>query len=138
ESHLEKVRKNYFRTGISFDGEFRLAFLEQEINGNAMIRDKKGAPLALDDQNINNYLRYNQRDQIPFSKALYQNKNVYIFETKGFIDDQEQIFRLKKGHLTNGIRQVDDQVSEYQQLIHDSTHFLARQLDEEGRFAYGY
>src|SRR5699024_2017753 len=38
EKQIAKTRKNYFRSGIAFDDEFRLAFLEQEINGNAMIR----------------------------------------------------------------------------------------------------
>src|SRR5699024_4922777 len=53
EQKIKHTRRNYFRHGIAFDPSFRLSFLEQEINGNALIRMQQNGELALDERNIN-------------------------------------------------------------------------------------
>lgn len=138
ENYLEKVKRNYFRKGLAFDDEFRLAFLEQEINGYAMIRRTNDGPQSLDEKNINNYLQYNGGIHTIFSKRLYQNKTIYSFKTLGFFDENGEVYELYNGELTNGIRKVERLDTEIYQLIKQSTHFLASQIKENGQFAYGY
>lgn len=138
ENYLKQVKRNYFRKGISFDSEFRLAFLEQEINGFALIRKKKNRPQGLDEKNINNYIKYKYGDRFPFIKDRYYNKKIYLFETLAFFNDESGTYELYNGRLTNGIRKVDDIGVELHQLITKSTYFLINQIKENGKFEYGY
>src|SRR5699024_12729816 len=101
EQQIAKTRRNYFRSGIAFDDEFRLAFLEQEINGNAMIRSVNKSPLQLNEKNINHYLKNNSSQTLPFMKKRYANKQVYIFKTESIFSDrlQNNIVELYNGDL---------------------------------------
>ena len=140
EDHIAKTRKNYFRLGISFDSEFRLAFLEQEINGNAMIRDVHKSPLQLNEKNMNQYIKYNLGDRLPFMKKRYQNKSVYLFKTISVFSDKGSL-RLKElynGKLMNGIRKIDRIENETKELISKATYFLVDQIKPNGKFEYGY
>lgn len=140
EHQLAKTRRNYFRSGIAFDNEFRQAFLEQELNGNAMIRSVNKGPLKLNEKNINHYLKTNSSQTLPFMKQLYKNKEVFTFQTKAvFIDrNKTNVLALKTGELTNGIRKITDIKKEVKSLIKGSTYFLTDQVKEDGQFEYGY
>src|SRR5690625_4123787 len=140
EQQIAKTRRNYFRYGISFDSEWKLAFLEQEIQGNAMIREINKQPLQLNEKNINHYLNYQYQSPFPFMRAHYQHKTVYRFTTKSiFIDKDEDILHsLYNGELTNGIRKVPDIHLETENLISKATNFLVDQVKDNGKFVYGY
>ena len=140
EDKIAKTRKNYFRLGISFDAEFRLAFLEQEINGNAMIRNVHKSPLQLNEKNVNQYMKYNLGDRLPFMKKRYQNKPVYLFETMSVFSDKEsmKLTELYNGKLMNGIRKIDRIENETKELIKKSTYYLVDQIKPNGKFEYGY
>lgn len=140
EKQLAKTRRNYFRSGIAFDGEFGLAFLEQEINGNAMVRSENKSPLRLNEKNINHYLKSNINHTLPFLRKRYMDKDVYTFQTKAvFLDRVEtEAHELQTGELVNGVRKTLDIEREVESLIKNSTHFLASQVQPNGKFAYGY
>lgn len=143
-AHLtEKIagkRRNYFRSGISFDATFSLAFLEQEINGNAMIRSVNKGPQELHEKNINRYINYKYGPRFPFMKENYEQSSVFTFQTIGAFKarEEEEIVDLQSGELTNGIRVSHDIKEESQQLIEKSTYFLVNQVKETGQFEYGY
>src|SRR5699024_11791330 len=105
---IAKTRRNYFRSGIAFDQDFRLAFLEQEINGNAMIRNVNKSPLQLDEKNINNYLENNTNLLIPFIKRRYVNKEEYTFNKKSLF-----IYRYDVTDLELYIECVNIYISKY-------------------------
>lgn len=138
--NIAKTRRNYFRSGIAFDEEFRLTFLEQEINGNAMIRSVNKGPLQLHDKNINRYLKTRYSQTLPFMQQLYENKEVFTFQTKAvFLDrKEEKIVELYDGALTNGVRKAGNREKEFRSLIHDTTYYLQSQVKENGQFEYGY
>lgn len=141
EKEIAQTRKNYFRSGIAFDKDFRLAFLEQEINGNAMIRSVQKSPLQLNETNISRYLTSHSNQTLPFMKNRYINKSVYTFQTEAaFIDraNEKGVLELYNGELTNGIRKTDNTEEEIHSLIQDTTYFLQNQLKEDGQFEYGY
>jgi len=140
EQEIAKTRRNYFRYGISFDPEWKLAFLEQEIQGNAMIRTINKQPLQLNEKNINHYLNYQHQSRFPFMTEHYRNKTVYRFKTNSmFIDKNEGISHtLYNGELTNGIRTVQDIHTETENLISKATNFLVELVKDNGKFVYGY
>ena len=140
ERQIAKTRKNYFRSGIAFDHEFRIAFLEQEINGNAMIRSVDKSPLQLNEKNINHYLKNNSSRIMPFMKKHYKDKQVYTFQTEAIFSNRskEDIVELYNGHLTNGIRKAVDTEKEMTSLIEGATYFLTDQVKKDGKFEYGY
>lgn len=140
ESKIANTRKNYFRYGIAFDRDFYLSFLEQEVNGNAMIRRVKKSPLALSETNINNYLKYNQNMHPPFIKNLYRGKSVYLFKTTAIFKERnsEEMFQLYNGKLTNGIRKINNIKTETESLIKKATYYLTDQVKSNGKFEYGY
>lgn len=140
EAIAAKTRKNYFRKGIAFDDNFNIAFLEQEINGNAMIKNKRGENPQLDETNMNHYLKYNGEVIFPFMKQRYHGKQVYTFETKAMFKERDETtyHSLYSGELTNGIRQTADIARETEALIRKSTYFLTDQVKETGQFEYGY
>src|SRR5699024_4012142 len=80
ENVIANTRRNYFRYGISFDENFNLAFLEQEINGSALIRQLKNEKNALNNKNIMHYLKQTNSSTAIFMKDFYRNKDVYIFQ----------------------------------------------------------
>src|SRR5690625_2550901 len=140
EQRIAKTRKNYFRSGIAFDDEFRLAFLEQEINGNAMIRSVNKGPLQLNEKNINHYLKHHSSVISPFMKQRYINKQVYTFQTEALFmnRNEEEILELYNGVLTNGIRKIKDSKMDIKSLIEGATYFLTNQVKADGQFEYGY
>lgn len=141
EELIAKTRRNYFRFGIAFDPEFRLAFLEQELNGNAMLRSVNKGPVQLHEKNINHYLKYNISNfRFPFAKNRYQNKEVYLFKTVGAFADREnqEIVDLYNGTYSNGIRKINNIELEARKLIEKSTYFLTDQVQKDGKFIYGY
>lgn len=140
EKQLSKTRRNYFRSGIAFDDEFRLAFLEQEINGNAMVRSIKKGPLQLNEKNINHYLKTKTIHTIPFMKHHYANKQVFTFQTEAvFIDRKDRIvLELYNGELTNGIRKIENTKEKIASLIEGASYYLTNQVKEDGKFEYGY
>lgn len=140
EKNISNTRKNYFRNGIAFDENFKIAFLEQEINGNALIRNKRGELPRLNDKNINHYLNYKTETNIPFMVQRYRNKQVYVFNTVSIFKDRKEkyIVKLYNGNRTNGIRKVNDIKEETKKLIEKSTYFLMNQVTESGKFEYGY
>lgn len=141
EKQIKATRKNYFRSGISFDTEFRLAFLEQEINGNAMIRSVNKSPLQLNETNINRYLNSKSSHVLPFMKKRFENKYVYTFQSEAAFlerDNENGVIELYNGELTNGIRKTNDTEKEIESLVRDTTYFLQNQLKDDGKFEYGY
>lgn len=140
EQRIRKTRRNYFRFGISFDPEFRLSFLEQELNGNAMLRSIHKGPVELHEKNINHYLQLQSSPHFPFIKNRFKDETVYTFTTiSSFSEvDETNIYDLYNGSLTNGIRKVDSLAAETQQLITKSTYYLVDQVKENGQFEYGY
>src|SRR5690606_25020239 len=78
---LNKIKRNYFRLGISLDSDFRHAFLEMELNANAMLYGGPGAATAiLNEHNFSIYARKRHGlDRVTFADAA----PVWVFATKG-------------------------------------------------------
>lgn len=121
----------FYRYGISFDDDYRRAFLEAELNG-ARIYDYGQGNVNLD--NLNTYL---QRQENVTITALPDWST--IFQCLGwFCDEKNQIYELSQAGSSYGRRKVDVMDGEYaKELLFASSEELAGRVKEDGSFAYG-
>lgn len=140
---IEKHKRNYFRHGISLDKSFRHAFLEMELNANAMLYGGSKIPHAkLNEKNFTRYVRrrYHSKVTVDFSAEA----SIYTFRTRGlFIEEGRDPVRIngfsgrERGRHA-GRRELAslDSDSVYQ-LVDWSSQFLSEQVTPSGRFVYG-
>jgi len=134
-----KIKRNYFRLGISLDPAFAHAFLETELNANAMLYGgPKEVHAVLNEKNFAIYAgRRHGLKSIDFA----DESPVWLFTTKGaFVgDDGATVHRLNGSGLDTGRRSIDrlgpDDVLG---LIDSGSRYLASQVLENGRFHYGW
>lgn len=140
---LKQYKRNYFRKGIALDPQGNIAFLEQELNANAMLY--AGSQVAHAHVNENNFSRY-ARKRYGKSVALdfTPDHPVYTFTTQAlFIEAGKKPLRLyehtggKEGRHT-GRRMIEPlDAPTAHTLIDDASQFLAAQVQSDGQFVYG-
>lgn len=134
---LAQTKRNYFRFGLSLDKGFERAFIEQELNANAMLDRGGGEPMAgINAANFGAYARSRFPASPPpsFDDAI----PVHIFTSKGAFFDGERIHDLYPTGRNAGRRVVERlTVPLLTSLIEDGADYLARQVDAKGRFDYG-
>ncbi|NYT26109.1 CapA family protein [Alcaligenaceae bacterium] len=159
DARLLLTKRNYFRLGLALDADLRRAFLEQELNANAMLypgSDKAQAGLNRKNFTVHAQRRFSQTVELDFSPQSM----VYIFTHEGlFLAEDPELAALPEGHapawlpgpgttdirwrdpaaLNAGHRRIEnldpDQVGA---LIDSSANFLARQVKKSGKFIYGH
>lgn len=139
---MHSVKRNYFRYGVSLDANFRYAFLEQELNANAMLYLGANQPKAA--LNKKNFLSYGvKRYGKHFSLPALQNQAL-LFTTQAILVQPDQPYELLHGYSggqegRNTGRRVIEELNPIQvtSLIQQSSQFLAEQVDPKGRFIYG-
>ncbi|MDM9629021.1 hypothetical protein QTL95_24285 [Rhizobium sp. S152] len=134
---LAQTKRNYFRFGLSLDNRFDRAFIEQELNANAMLDRGGGEAMAgINATNFSAYARRRFPDDPPLS--LEDTAPVHIFTSKGVFFDGDLIHDLYPTGRNAGRRVVDRlTVPMVTSLIDDGAEYLARQVDGDGRFYYG-
>lgn len=138
-SYVNDIKTNYFREGIAFDQMFNSAFLEQEVNANVFFnRDDKTKPVQFTWGNIETYLKKNMGDRYRGTNVS-SIKKVYTFTTIAAFHDEIECYNLLNGVLNNGRRNINkiDKPYLYSMLL-KATSFLTDQVDEKGKFRYGY
>lgn len=138
-------RTNYFRQGVSFYEDFRVAFLPEEIQGNALLRPVKdhqlgvnGARMFLSKQNISGYLTRMTGKKIEFVPRHYPN--LWFFDTQGFFYEDGQWLTLTSEGLNVGLRQIASRelLASLPESIQAGQRFLLSLLKADGSFTYGY
>lgn len=155
---LSLTKRNYFRLGLSLDADLQYAFLEQELNANAMLYLGADIPEAgLNVKNFSAYAkrRFGEKVELDFSPE----RSVYLFSHEGvFLAKDPVLTALPQGDApvwlpgprSTGIRwrhpeslnasrrsiaKLDaDQVFA---LVDSSAKFLSRQVKASGQFVYG-
>jgi len=135
-NHVSQIKTNYFREGIAFDQRFRLAFLEQEMNGNVFLHWVKGQAVFRWD-NINYYVKRNYGLNLLLGNDVV--KRVYTFSTVSAFHDGSNLYPLGCDWLNNGRRYVSKLAPEIlQSIICKSSQYLAGEVLKSGMFRYGY
>ncbi|WP_302356778.1 Mur ligase [Alcaligenes sp. YSL9] len=136
---LREVKRNYCRKGIALDRSFSRLFLEMEINAQAMLYG--GNQVSHCVLNENNFqLAAQQKYGVGTTVDFQGDGEVYILETAGLFCGEDGIVHELYGNGRNAgrrkIESLDDET--LADIIRNSSDFLARQVDKEGRFVYGY
>ncbi|TSB48525.1 hypothetical protein [Alkalicoccobacillus porphyridii] len=135
---ISETKKNYFRKGISFDKHYQCAFLEQELNGNAVIQlDEKSKRGFIQERNLQHYIKQH-RPTITSTSFLHEARHIRLFTTRSFFFEKGRLYSLKSTDLDNGRRDVQLDDKHVKDLIVSSSTFLANQVQQDGRFTYGY
>lgn len=140
ETIQKQKHNNHYRRGISFDENFNLCFLEQEINARAIIRGLSwDKPNFLDEKNLNTAIK-RKYPKLNSKLQLDDLNPVWTFETEAIFFEQTQPIALQSGYPNHGIREVaaDEFKHHISQMIKGNSSFLLNQILEDGKFRYGY
>ncbi|RXZ64668.1 glutamate ligase [Pelagerythrobacter rhizovicinus] len=135
---LRTIKRNYFRLGISLDPGFEHAFLETEINANAMLYGgNRDAAAVLNEKNFRIYAR--KRHGLE-DLAFGDDDPVWLFTTRGaFVGDDLEVHELSGAGLDAGRRTLNAlKPEDVAQLVRSGSAYLASQVLEDGRFHYGW
>ncbi|KXF77926.1 hypothetical protein ATN84_24735 [Paramesorhizobium deserti] len=135
---LEATKRNYFRYGLSLDRVFKHAFLETELNGNAMLYEGATRHAVL---NVGNFCRYatlrHNLDKLSFP----DDGEVHVFSTRGvFVSTGSgDVYLLNGASRDAGRRDVGPLTAgQVRDLIRKASSYLASQVKPDGRFYYGW
>uniref|UniRef100_A0A1I8ATN9 Poly(Glycerol-phosphate) alpha-glucosyltransferase n=1 Tax=Steinernema glaseri TaxID=37863 RepID=A0A1I8ATN9_9BILA len=136
---LREVKRNYCRKGIALDRGFSRLFLEMEINAQAMLYGgNQVSHCVLNEKNFE--LAAQQKYGMGTTVDFRGNGEVHVLETAGLFCEEDGIVHELYGNGRNAgrrkIEPLDDET--LADIIRNSSDFLARQVDKEGRFVYGY
>lgn len=123
-------RHEYFRWGISFDGQLKSALIEAELNGSRVISYKQD---TIELEKVNRHLKSNGIEELSELPD-----EVLLFDCESYFSDDDGIYPLYGQGLDCG-RRVLDRFEKQTALsvINTSSEYLAMQLDLDGRFEYG-
>ncbi|MFV8782076.1 CapA family protein [Microbulbifer sp. SA54] len=136
---FNNTKRGYFRYGIALDTEHKVAFLEQELNANAMLYGGNQIPHVLVNES-----RFRAYAQQRFGKKLAldfsDNSPVSMLSTRGIYLDRNTQPQFLYGPGRNAGRRVIDELDEttVYQLIDSSSRYLSTQVKANGRFEYGW
>lgn len=134
-----QFHNNHYRKGIGFDEHCSVAFLEQEIYGKAIIRGLSyDKPNFFDETNLNYAIKQKYNATKPQIK-LQELQEIWTFDTYGAFYENGQFINLASRYDVNGIRGISNNKKQhFQQLIEQNSVFLHDQIQENGKFIYGY
>jgi len=138
-AQLKQTKRNYFRYGISLDLNFQYAFLEAELNGNAMLYGGPSNTHAIiNDANFNRYAKQSRGiDALSISDA----EKLYVFSTQALFttEEDETVHQIQSAGPNTGRRIIELlETDEIDGLIERSSQFLASQVGSDGSFIYGW
>ncbi|MCO5786859.1 hypothetical protein DHB74_10885 [Pseudomonas sp. G11-1] len=134
---LKIIKRNYFRYGLALDANFHRAFLEGELNGNAMLYGGSQVSHAL--LNEKNFKLYAGRRFPGLVPDFADDAPVYVLTTEGlYCDPDTAPLALHATGYDAGRRVVDCDADTVRGLIERSGNYLASQVRENGRFHYGW
>lgn len=139
QASLATTKRNYFRYGIALDRRFRHAFLEMELNANAMLYGGSKIPHCV--VNEANFRRYaKRRHGLPTVDFAEENR-VWTFSTAGVFtsSEEDEVRRLHGAGRNAGRREIEAlTAADVLGLVTRASQYLSAQVREQGRFRYGW
>jgi len=156
------TKKFYFKYGIAFDSMYNNAFLQQEVNGAALIKygmaekrnenpsseiadliglsretDSGRVDARINFNNINTYVK-NVRGEHALLEAGKIN-DMIIFDTRGYFYEENDLLEMETDELATHRRKIESlDASLMRDLLTKMSQYLASTVQESGKFIYGY
>ncbi|MBY6188884.1 CapA family protein [Microbulbifer agarilyticus] len=133
------TKRGYFRYGLALDADWKIAFLEQELNGNAMLYGgNKVAHAVVNHSKFRAYtdIRFgpntplNFDDEAPVTRLHIEG----LFVEKG--SAPQRLYGPGRNAGRRIIDELDQATSDH--VIQTSSRYLASQVLKNGRFEYGW
>ena len=134
-----QFHNNHYRKGISFDENFKISFLEQELYGKAIIRGLSyDTPNFFDQNNLNLAIIKKYKDN---NVALKINamQDIWTFDTHAVFYENGQLIPLQTCFTENGVRYLTESKQQHlTKMIKGNAEFLSHQIQTNGRYIYGF
>ena len=129
---IRSKNTNFYRKGISFDPKFKVALLEAELNSNKIINYKAD---ELNIERLSKYLRkYREIELVNIPDLIYEFSTISFF-----VDENYNFYELYTDDLNFGRRKIGTpSKNDIYKIIERSSAYLANNIDQEGKFTYGY
>ncbi len=136
---FKNTKRGYFRYGLALDRQRKVAFLEQELNGNAMLYGgNKIAHVVINESKFRDYTdrRFGPKTSLNFN----DEGTVDVLHTEGLFLDRKTSPQPLYGPGRNAGRRVIEELDEPTafHLVDTSSRYLASQVLKNGRFEYGW
>ncbi|GAB1584213.1 hypothetical protein PPNSA23_41560 [Phyllobacterium phragmitis] len=139
QKRLQETKRNYFRYGLSLDPSFEHAFLETELNGNAMLYG--GGTISHAVLNTNNFRRYAALRHKLTTLEFPEDGEVHVFSSRGVFAStgSTDVHLLQGAGRDAGRREIQQLTPRHvRELISNGSNYLASQVGEDGIFHYGW
>ncbi|MEG0293104.1 hypothetical protein [Enterococcus sp.] len=146
ESIDEVKRNNYIPFGIRVEGFKKRLFLKEELVANAIlipskehIVGKNRPQLQFSEKNFKNYIKrkYNIEE---YTMNYLLKSTIHTFKTQAFFIENDTTYELLSDDIGNQVRVIEE--TNFQEnldlVIERGANYLLDQLDETGKFIYGY
>lgn len=134
---IEKTRRNYFRQGVAFDTDYKIALTESELNANEILFKDDSKNCAFNAERLNAYCQSRFACAAP---TLELFSPVEIFTTEGIFitaNDKMPLPIISDG-LATGHREISHVDAEtVLRLTRNGAKYLASQVKPSGKFIYG-
>ncbi|GAB2505220.1 CapA family protein [Microbulbifer agarilyticus] len=139
QKKFKNTKRGYFRFGLALDSDWKVAFLEQELNGNAMLYGgNKIAHAVVNHSKFRAYtdIRFGPNTPLDFD----DDTPVTRLHTEGLIIEKNSAPQLLYGPGRNAGRRIIDELDQptAEHVIDTSSRYLASQVLKNGRFEYGW
>lgn len=138
KTSLRLVKRNYFRYGLALDPAFHIAFVEGELNANAMLYGGSAVEHAvLNEKNFRLYAQARFKEpELDFADAA----PLWLLETRGLFCAEDGAPQPLYGSGPDAGRRVIERldVDIVTTLIEDASRYLATQVKSDGKFQYGW
>lgn len=134
-----QFHNNHYRKGISFDENFKISFLEQELYGKAIIRGLSyDTPNFFDQNNLNIAIIKKYQDNNVALK-INEIQDIWTFDTHAVFYENGQLIPLQTCFTENGVRYLTESKQQHlTKMIKGNAEFLSQQIQTNGRFIYGF
>ncbi|WP_157092158.1 CapA family protein [Thioalkalivibrio nitratireducens] len=137
KSTFAKTKTNYFKWGVGWDPELRVAVLEQELSGTSSLYT--GDIMACTPNQCNLQRLLSRRFGVDRGWPESDSEPMWVFRTRAvFANGRETIALEHEGNMA-GVRRVGTlDVELVRELVCRSSDYLSRQVRPDGRWAYGW